>query len=89
MHNDDFVTALLRRENSYPPEEPEKSPGLSLKLENHQLLLSGTAGDLIDLADLLVSLALSGEPKGQHWHIDDLNLMDNASEISELILLRK
>ena len=89
MFNDKLVTAFLRSENRYPPDEPEKSFGLSLKLENDQLLLSGTASDLIDLADLLVSLSLSGEPNGQHWHIDGLSLMDDASDISELILLRK
>lgn len=89
MYNNELVSSILRKENIYPPDEPSKPFGLSLKLENNQLLLSGTAGDLIDLADLLVSLALSGEPKGQHWHIDGLNLMDNASEIPELLLLRK
>ena len=89
MFNNELVTSLLQKENRYPPAEPEKHPGLMLKLENDQLLLSGTAGDLIDLADLLVSLALSGESKGQHWHIDSLNLMDDTSKISELILLRK
>ena len=89
MYNDELVTSFLRKENIYPPDELEKPFGLSLKLENGRLLLGGTAGDLIDLADLLVSLALSGEAKGQHWHIDDLSLMDGASEIPELILLRK
>ena len=89
MYNNELVTSLLRKKGIYPPDEPGKSFGLTLKLENNQLLLSGTAGDLIDLADLLVSLALSGEAKGQHWHIDDLNLMDNTSEIPEMILFRK
>ena len=89
MYNDELVTSLLREKNIYPPDEPEKPSGLTLELEKGCLLLSGTAGDLIDLADLLVSLALSGAPEGQHWHIDELDLMDSASQISELILLRK
>lgn len=89
MYNDELVTSLLRKDNIYPPDEPEKSFGLSLKLEKDRLMLSGTAGDLIDLADLLVSLALSGEAEGQHWHIDSLTLMDDSSDIPELILLRK
>lgn len=88
MYNDELVTSFLMQENRYPPDEPGKHSGLSLKLENKRLLLSGTAADLIDLADLLVALALSGEAKGQHWHIDELSLMDNTSEIPELILLR-
>ncbi len=54
-------------------------------IKNH-LLLQGTPSDLIDLAYLLVSLAISGETRGQHWHIDELTLMDEASEIPELIL---
>lgn len=89
MYNSQLVTDLLRREHTYPSDESEKRVGLSLKLENNRLLLGGTAGDLIDLADLLVSLALSGESNGQHWHIDSLNLLDDTSEIPELILLRK
>lgn len=89
MDNNALVTSFLRRKHIYPPDEPEKPFGLSLRLEKGQLLLSGTAGDLIDLADLLVALALSGVPQGQHWHIDNLSLMDDASAIPELILLRK
>ncbi|RKI70685.1 hypothetical protein D7V91_03540 [bacterium 1xD42-67] len=89
MYNDELVTSFLRKEGRYPPDEPEKPFGLSVELEKGQLLLSGTAADLIGLADLLVSLALSGAPRGQHWHIDDLDLMDSDSQISELILLRK
>ena len=89
MYNGELVTSFLQSEGIYPSAEPEKSDGLALKLEHNQILLSGTACDLIDLADLLVSLALSGESKGQHWHVDDLTLMDNSSEISELILFRK
>lgn len=89
MYNDEWVTSLLLQEGKYPAKELDKRGGLTLKQEGGQLLLIGTACDLIDLADLLVSLALSGESQGQHWHIDALNLMDDASDISELILLRK
>ena len=55
----------------------------------NRLLLSGSPLDLIALADLLVSLALSGENRGQHWHVDELTLLDKSSLIPELILLRK
>lgn len=51
--------------------------------------MEGTAVDLVDLADYLLSLALSGEAGGQHWHLDSLTLLDEASEIPEMILLRK
>ena len=89
MNNRELVTSFLQQQGLYPQTGPTESSGLRLKMEHNQLLLSGTASDLIDLADLLVSLALSGENKGQHWHIDDLSLMDSSSEIPELILLRK
>ena len=44
---------------------------------------------MIELADLLVSLALSGKNHGQHWHVDELTLLSKDSQIPELILLRK
>ena len=87
MYNDELVTSFLEKEGLYP--EPSGTGGLRLRLERDRLLLSGTACDLIDLADLLVSLALSGEPRGQHWHIDGLSLLSDTSEIPELILLRE
>ena len=52
-------------------------------------MLQGTPLDLIQLADLLVSLALSEEAPGQHWHIDQLTFMDADSDIPELILARR
>lgn len=89
MYNKELVATFLQEQGLYPAGEPEKPAGLHLSLQNNRLLLQGTAADLIDLADLLVSLALSGEPCGQHWHIDALSLMDERSELPELILLRR
>ena len=86
MVNRKIVSSFLKKEGIYPQTDDAASCGLRLRVETGQLLLQGTASDLIDLADLLVSLALSGEAQGQHWHIDDLTLMDEASEIPELIL---
>lgn len=89
MYNSQIVSSLLRETGVYPEREGAEQGGLFLSLEDGRLLLQGTPEDLIDLADLLVSLAMSGAVQGQHWHIDDLNLMDASSEIAELILLRK
>lgn len=89
MYNGEMVTSFLEKEGIYPEAERTKTGGLRLSMDKNRLLIAGTAGDLIDLADLLVSLALSGEAKGQHWHIDPLTLVDETSEIPELILLRK
>ena len=88
MYNEGLVSSFLREKGRYP--EPENGEeGLRLSLDRRRLLLQGSPADLIDLADLLVALALSGEERGQHWHIDELTLMDPASEIPELILARK
>ncbi|MCI9508253.1 MAG: hypothetical protein HFF10_00720 [Angelakisella sp.] len=89
MYNDEPVSSFLKREGRYPKWDDLESGGLLLSLENHRLLLQGDPANLIGLADLLVSLALSGEAKGQHWHIDELTLMDPDSPVSELILGRR
>lgn len=74
----------------YPIAERAERTGLIVSDDGHgRLLISGAANDLIELADLLVSLALSGANRGQHWHIDDLTLMDRTSPVSELILTRR
>ena len=78
----------LKNENLYPSENIV-STGLSLELENNSLVLKGSAIDLIEFADLLIALAISGEDKGQHFHIDNLTLIDNNSKISEVVLQRK
>lgn len=89
MYNDGPVSSLLKREGRYPQGDGPGSGGLRLSLEGRRLLLQGDPANLIGLADLLVSLALSGEAKGQHWHIDELTLMDPDSPVSELILGRR
>ncbi len=88
MKNQSFVTKCLKNENLYTSENIV-STGLSLELENNSLVLKGSAIDLIEFADLLIALAISGEDKGQHFHIDNLTLIDNNSKISEVVLQRK
>lgn len=87
MYNDEFVTRALTEAKLYPP-DAVAGKGIGLRLENGALHLSGNPWDLIELADLLVSLALSGENRGQHWHIDEGTLLDPNSDIHELVLLR-
>lgn len=89
MYNSKLVSSLLKKEHLYPQMEDIKNHGLHLSIKNNQLCLQGTPEDFIDLADLLVSLAISKEAQGQHWHIDELTLMDITSKIPELILVRK
>ena len=89
MYNEELVSSFLKKEGRYPQLDTVEGNGICLTLENDQPLLQGDPADLIDLADLLVSLALSGEGKGQHWHVDWLTLIDPSSQIPELILTRR
>lgn len=88
MFNSEMVTEYLQKIGQYPSDSTENDYGLKIMMENNRLLLMGNPSVLIDLADLLVSLALSGQNTGQHWHIDTLNLVSEKSPISELILER-
>lgn len=58
MYNDRLVSAMLREKGLCPPGEDTPTAGLRLELSRDRLMLSGSAWDLIDLADLLLSLAL-------------------------------
>lgn len=89
MDNSQMVTFMLKEKGAYPEIDVMTKEGLCLRMQDNQLLLQGTPTDLIDLADLLVALATAEKAEGQHWHIDDLTLMDEESEIPELVLLRK
>ena len=89
MENTCLVTEYLEQKGLCPTAAADEE-GITLSLDGqNRLLLSGSPLDLIALADLLVSLALSGENQGQHWHVDELTALDKSSPIPELILLRK
>lgn len=66
MYNTKLINSLLKKEYLYLRIEDTKNHGLYLSIENNQLYLQGTPEDFIDLADLLVSLAISKEAQGQH-----------------------
>ena len=88
MFNTETVSKHLKEIGKYPHTEDRTGSGLKINMENGQLIFSGGPSDLIDMADLLVALALSGENHGQHWHIDQLSLIAENSPIDELILER-
>ena len=80
MENTCLVTDYLEQKGLCPAAEADEE-GITLSLDGkNRLLLSGSP---------LVSLALSGENQGQHWHVDELTALDKSSPIPELILLRK
>lgn len=88
MFNSKIVSKYLKDTGAYPLTLSQNNSGLTISAENGQLTISGSPCDLIDIADLLVSLALSGENVGQHWHLDELTLIAEQSPIGELIIER-
>lgn len=61
MINKELVSTYLEDTNQYP--EIEEEAGLTLRMVNGDLLIKGTADDYIELANLLVSFALSKEKR--------------------------
>lgn len=88
MLNSELVTKYLKAIGEYPYISGQDSDGLVISAESGQLIISGSPCDLISVADLLVSLALSGENKGQHWHLDELTLISTDSSIDEFVIER-
>ncbi len=56
--------------------------------DNKELIIKGTREDFIELSDLLVSLAIS-KNNNNHFHIDELTLIDDNSSIKEIIIENK
>ncbi len=88
MYNSQIITEFLQKTDQYPDTAVLNNNGLQIELREGYLSLSGSPCELIDLADLLVSLALSGENVGQHWHVDTMTLISDKSLIPELVLSR-
>ena len=63
--------------------ENDSQKGLIIKGEVNSLLIKGSSRDLVELADVLVSIAKQDKA---HIHIDDLTLINKESEISEIII---
>lgn len=83
-----IISEHLAKLGLYPNKSDEED-GLLISLQDNGIALKGSPNDLIELADYLVSLALSGKNVGQHWHIDTLDLISEQSEIPEILALRK
>ena len=72
MKNLFLIEKYLSENGKYPKDESGNRLNFDVNLEYNQLCISGSPSELIELADLLVSLALSGKNVGQHWHLDDI-----------------
>ena len=86
MKNTNFVSNSLKEKGLYPKSE-NRQFGLEISLnDNKELIIKGTREDFIELSDLLVSLAIS-KNNDNHFHIDELTLIDDNSSIKEIICL--
>lgn len=84
MTNTNFVSNSLKEKGLYPKSE-NKQFGLNISLtSNKELIINGTSEDFIELSDLLVSLAMS--KINDHFHIDELTLINDNSSIKEIII---
>ena len=88
MINTNFVSNSLKEKGLYPKSE-NRQFGLEISLnDNKELIIKGTREDFIELSDLLVSLAIS-KNNDNHFHIDELTLIDDNSSIKEIIVENK
>ena len=62
-----------------------KPDGIKIILNDEELLIKGSKLDLIELADYIVSIAISKE-KPNHIHLDELSLINNKSQVKQLII---
>lgn len=88
MKNTNFVSNSLKEKGLYPKSE-NRQFGLEISLnDNKELIIKGTREDFIELSDLLVSLAIS-KNNDNHFHIDELTLIDDNYSIKEIIVENK
>ena len=59
--------------------------GLFISNENDEIVIKGNKEDLIELSDYIKKVALSNNSK-DHLHLDDLTIIDNDSNIKNLII---
>ena len=63
----------------------DNKEGLEINYISNEISIKGSQSDLLELADYILSLALSDNTK-DHIHIDDLSLINNDSNIKEIII---
>lgn len=57
----------------------EEGFSLQAKAQGESVAIRGNAAGLISLARHLLVLAQSGVPSGSHFHLDDLNALEDGS----------
>ena len=81
MINRSIIEKYLK-DNNYIIENNYK--GINISTDKKELLIKGTQRDLIELADYILDIALSKD--NDHLHLDNLTIINNNSQIKELII---
>ena len=63
----------------------DKSNGININYDNNDLVIKGTKYDLIELANYIINVAISNNDK-DHLHLDDLTIINEESNIKNLII---
>ena len=79
------ITEYFNNNNLF---DSENTDGLSIKMENNSLIIDGNSKDLVELADILISICKE-KNKETHIHIDTTTLVNKNSEIEEIIIQKR
>ncbi len=82
MINNEKVSKLL--DDKYDLKN-HLAKGISVNVSKNDVVISGGRSDLVELADYIVSVALSNNDN-DHVHIDNLTLINDKSSITNLII---
>ena len=76
------LTKYFKDNNLFKTNESEN---ITIKKENETIIIKGKEKDLIELADIIISI-VKDEKENSHIHIDKDTLINKESEISEIII---
>lgn len=79
------ITEYFEKNNLFDSDEAE---GITIKNDDNLLTIEGKSRDLVELADLLANLAKDNS-KGAHIHIDNSTLLNEESDVKEIIIEKK
>ncbi len=62
-----------------------KCNGININYDNNDLVIKGNKYDLIELANYIINVAISNNVK-DHLHLDDLTIINEESNIKNMII---
>ena len=81
MNIDYEITRYFDDNNLFDSNEKD---GLMISNDFNSLIIKGNSRDLVELADILISLSKSKD--NNHIHLDDLTLINKDSLIKDIII---